>query len=60
MSAPNRKIDLPSYYCPVPYVFGGDSSCDHDYDPNPTSKSDYGATWTCTKCGCKVTCDVGD
>lgn len=55
-----RKIDLPDFYCPYAYTSGGDEDCDHDYDPKPISKSDYGATWACTKCGMKTTFDVWD
>jgi ribosomal protein L37AE/L43A len=30
---------------------GGDTNCDHDFEPTPTVQADNFAIWKCTKCG---------
>ena len=57
----NRKIKLTPEFCPFPYqTNGGNPKCDHDYPPESKRESDYGADWTCSKCGMKITFDFWD
>ena len=56
-----RKISFDyKHFCPQPYIKGGDKSCDHDFPPESKNESDYGADWTCSKCGMNVAYDFWD
>ena len=50
---PARKIHLDSnaYRLHSMRASGGDNSCDHDFEPNPTIEPDESAVWSCTCCG---------